>query len=116
MIFRAFATCVFVLLLLPSAASQAIEIRVRNDTGEDLRNVTVQSRNFGNVGKGQATRYQAWDRATEITNVSVRTASGVMGFRPKAPHLLQTLGDGRFTYVLSISDGGLTMHAEKDAE
>jgi len=116
MLFQAFSACAFVLLLLPSAASHAVEIRVRNDTGEDLRNVTVQSRNFGNVGKGQTTRYQAWDRATEITNVSVRTASGVLGFRPKTPHLLQALGDGRFTYVLSISGGGLAMHAEKDAE
>jgi len=116
MISRSFAVCTLLLGLAFSAASHAVEIRVRNDTGEDLRNVVVGYRIFGNVGKGKTTQYQTWEKVTEIANVSARTASGVLGFRPKKPWLLQNLGEGRFTYVLTLSNGGLAMHAEKDAD
>ena len=106
----------FLLGVVLCAASDAAEIRVRNDTAEDLRSVVVGHRNFGNIGKGQTSQYQSWDNATEVAQASARSTTGVIGFWPKNPHALAPLGKGHFTYVLSRTSDGLAIRAEKDPE
>ena len=97
-----------------SVTCQAAEVRVRNDTGEDLRNVVVGPVSFGNLGTGQTSQYRSWESATDVARASARSMGGVIGFWPKKPELLQSLGQGRFTYVLTRANGGLAVRAERD--
>ena len=55
----------FVCLFLVAMASvcMASEIRVRNATGTDLKNVVVGDRKYGDIKKEATTNYQHWELA-----------------------------------------------------
>src|SRR5262245_44000501 len=97
-IYTAFVIALGLALSMPGHAA---EVRVRNDTGEDLKNVVVGPISFGNLAAGQASQYQSWEGAMEIARVSARSTEGTIGFWPKRPELVKPLGQGYFTYVLT---------------
>jgi hypothetical protein len=98
--------------LIPGAVSQ---IRVRNNSGTDFRNVKVGGHDYGNVRAGAATSYESWNGAYGYEPVSLMTAAGAMNIPAPSDHVGDPkLGEGQFTFVLSIRDDRLVSGLERD--
>src|SRR3954467_1852601 len=104
------------LFLLTSIALTclATEIRVRNDSRVDFTNVVAGEKKYGDIQQGATTDYQTWKRAYRYAFVSLLADSKLLKFQPQDYVGEIPLGDGRFTYVLTIQDGRLDIRGEKD--
>jgi hypothetical protein len=91
------------------------EVRVRNETGADINNIVVGDKKYGDLRLNDSTKYQHWEVAYEYAFVSLTADSKTLEIRPIDFFGERPLGEGKFTYVLTISrDGRLEMRAEKD--
>jgi TonB family protein len=102
--------------LIPSS-SVGTHIRVRNRSDVDFKDVVVRGKPYGDIAAGAASDYQTWESAhRRIEAVSLMAASFPMAIRPidfvGEPHL----GQGYFTYVLTIEEGRLKIRSEEDTE
>ena len=90
----------------------ATEIRVRNDSKVDFKNVVVGGKKYGDIKSGASAGYETWGTAYRYSSVSLLTA-----FKPMESMAVdyvgeRPLGDGQFTYVLVIKDGDLYCEEE----
>jgi hypothetical protein len=90
------------------------QIRVRNGSDVDFKDVKVGGKQYGDIKAGATTDYKVWKSAYGCAPVSLLAGSRLMATRPidylGEPHL----GHGYFTYVLTIEKDRLEMRAEKD--
>ena len=102
------------LLTLFTFSAHASEIRVRNDSKLDFKNVVVGGKKYGDIKQGGSTDYQTWKTAYRYSSVSLLADSKPMNIQP-IDYVGETpLGDGQFTFLLTIKDGRLHIRAEKD--
>lgn len=94
----------------------ATEIRVRNDSTIDFKDVVVGGKNYGDIKRGATTDYQTWEKAYRYSSVSLLADSKPLKVQPEDYVGESPLGDGHFTYVLTIQDGRLDIRAETTSE
>lgn len=108
------------LLILAMLASTlrcfATEIRVRNDSNIDFKEVVVGSVEYGDIKQGRRTGYEHWDVAYQYAFVSLLAGKKPHKYRPTDFSGERPLGDGKFTYVLTLENGELRIRAEKDVK
>jgi len=92
------------------------EIRVRNDSDVDFKEVVVGGKKYGDIKAGVQTAYQTWKNAYRYSTVTLIAASKLMKFQPIDYVGERELGVGHFTYILTVYEGRLNIHAEKDEE
>jgi len=104
------------LLTLFALSSHATEIRVRNDSKVDFKNVVVGGKKYGDIKQGATTDYQTWKTAYSYSSVSLVANSKPMRIQPYDYVGESPLDDGHYTYLLTIKDGRLDIcvQAEKD--
>ena len=102
------------LFALFAFSSHASEIRVRNDSKVDFKNVVVGSKKYGDIKQGATTDYQTWKTAYRYSSVSLLADSKPLKLQPEDYVGETPLGDGHFTFVITIKDGRLDIRAEKD--
>ncbi len=95
-------------------AGYATEIRVRNDSKIDFENVVVGGKKYGDIKRGAATDYQTWERAYRYSLVSLLADSKPLKIQPEDYVGETQLGNGHFTYVLTIQNGRLDIRADED--
>lgn len=95
-------------------ASSATEIRVRNDSDVDFKEVVVGGKKYGDIKPGATTDYQTWKTAYLYSSVTLIAGSKPMQIQPIDYLGEPELGAGKFTYVLTIREGRLDIRAEKD--
>ena len=102
------------LLTLLAFSTHASEIRVRNDSKVDFKNVVVGGKKYGDIKQGATTDYQTWKTAYRYSSVALLADSKPMKIQP-IDYVGETpLGDGNFTFVLTVKDGRLYIRDEKD--
>lgn len=99
-----------------TSASSATEIRVRNDSDVDFKDVVVGGKKYGDIKPGATTDYQTWKTAYPYSSVMLIAGSKPMQIQPIDYLGELELGVGKFTYVLTIREGRLDIRAEKDKE
>ena len=97
-------------------ASYGTDIRVRNDSKVDFKDVVADDRKYGDIKRGAATGYQTWEIAYGYTYVSLLAGRKRLEIQPIDYVGEHPLGSGHFTYVLTIYGGRLNIRAEKDKE
>jgi hypothetical protein len=102
------------LVLSGGLTGYTTEIRVRNDSTIDFRNVVVGGKNYGDIKRGAVTDYQTWVKAYRYSLVSLLADSKPLKIQPEDYVGETQLGDGHFTYVLTIQEGRLDIRAEED--
>src|SRR5262245_36608806 len=102
------------LICLLGFSIHATEIRVRNDSKVDFKMVVVGQKEYGDIKSGATTDYQTWNTAYRYAYVSLLADAKPMKIEP-IDYVGETpLGDGYFTYVLTIKNGRFEIRAEKD--
>ena len=87
-------------------------IRIRNATHVPFENVIVGDKSYGDIAPGDVTEYQTWRHAYRYAYVSLKADGKPMLIQP-IDYMGETpLGDGRFTYVLTIEGGHLQIHVD----
>jgi hypothetical protein len=105
---------ILLLLTLSVFSLHATEIRVRNDSKIDLNDVVVGGKKYGNISPGGTTDYQTWETAYRYSSVSLLADGKPMEIRP-IDYIGETpLGDGHFTFALTVKDGRLDIRSERD--
>jgi hypothetical protein len=94
--------------------SYATEIRVRNDSDVDFKDVVVGGKKYGDIKSGSTTDYQNWKTAFSYSSVMLSVGSKQMQFQPIDYLGERELGVGCFTYVLTVREGRLDIHSERD--
>jgi hypothetical protein len=94
--------------------SYATEIRVRNDSDVDFKDVVVGGKKYGDIKPHATTDYQTWETAYRYSSVMLIADSKLMQLQPIDYVGEQELGVGHFTYVLTVREGRLGIHAERD--
>ena len=89
-------------------------MRVRNDSKVDFKNVVVGGNKYGDIKQGTTTDYQTWKTAYRYSDVSLLADSKPLKFQPDDYVGETPLGEGHFTFVLTIKDGKLDIRAEED--
>lgn len=102
------------LLTLVTFSTHASEICVRNDSKIDFKDVVVGGKKYGDIKQGATTDYQTWKTAYRYSSVSLLADSKPLKLQPRDYVGETPLGDGRFTFVLTIKDGRLDIRPEKD--
>lgn len=97
-------------------ASSATEIRVRNDSDVDFKDVVVGGKKYGDIKPGAATDYQTWKSAYRYSSVTLIAGSKPMQIQPIDYSGERELGPGRFIYVLTIREGRLDIRVERDED
>jgi hypothetical protein len=101
----------------PSAPEPIPQIRVRNNSTTDFRTVTVGGKEYGDIKAGATTGYKAWIDTYGYQPVFLMTSSGAMQIPAPIDHVGDPkVGDGHFTYILTIRDGQLVSDLERDKE
>ena len=110
------ALLTFLLLATFAFSTHASEIRVRNDSNVDFKDVVVGGETYGDIKQGATSGYQTWKLAYRYSSVSLVAGSKPLTIRPLDYVGEKPLGDGYFTFVLTIKDGRLDFRSEKDNE
>jgi hypothetical protein len=82
----------------------------------DFKDVAVGGVKYGEIKAGAATDYQVWRRAYRYASVSLLADAGQMTMTPIDYVGERKLGEGHFTYVLTIQEGRLNISVEKEKE
>jgi hypothetical protein len=90
------------------------QIRVRNGSDVDFKDVKVNGKKYGDIKAGATTDYQVWEAAYKYAAVSLLAGSRSMAIHPIDYVGEGHLGPGYFTYVLTIKEDRLEIRAEKD--
>ena len=97
---------------LPNTGTQ---IRVRNASDSDMKDVIIEGIKFGDLPKQSTTFYRDSEAAYEFPSVSLLIDSKFLATQQLGTHGGRTrLGPGRFTYVLAVEGGHLYVRVEKD--
>lgn len=96
------------------SASFETEIRVRNDSDVDFKDVVVGGKQYGDIKSHATTDYQTWKTAYRYSSVTLIAGSNPMQIQPIDYLGEPKLGAGKFTYVLAIRDGRLDIRVEND--
>jgi len=91
---------------------QAADVRVCNKGDIVLNNLDVNSWKIPKLDAGECTAYFNNPGAQEYVTVSVRVDGNILGFRPKRTSFL--LGEGKFTYQVSVNNDRLQLVTVKD--
>lgn len=96
-----------------------LEIRVRNECGLKLERVRVRfpetgETDYGDVPDGGMSTYHLTTRAHRYAPVIANAGDRELSFQPMDYVGEQELGEGRYTYVLRVSNGVLTITLEND--
>jgi len=95
-------------------AGYATEIRVRNGSDSEFKEVVVGGKKYGDIKAGAATEYQTWKTAYRYSSVTLKAGDKTLRIQP-IDYVGETpLGEGNFTYILTVRDGRLEIRAEKD--
>jgi hypothetical protein len=97
-------------------AGSTTEIRVRNDSDIDFKDVVVGGKQYGDIKPGATTDYQTWKAAYRYSPVTLIAGSKPMQIQPIDYLGERELGAGRFTYVLTIREGRLDLRVERDED
>jgi hypothetical protein len=96
-------------------ANTGTQIRVRNASDSDMREVIIDGNKFGDLKKQSITFYRNSGAAYEFPSVSLLVDSKFLPTQQLGTHGSRTpLGPGRFTYVLAVEGGHLYVRVEKD--
>ena len=90
------------------------EIRVRNGSNVEFKNVIVGDKKYGDIKPGATTDYQRWRLAYRYSFVSLTAASEPLKIQPIDYFGETPLGEGKFTYVLTMENGRLEIRPSKD--
>jgi hypothetical protein len=94
------------------------DVRVKNATGLDLNEVVVGPAHYGDIANGDVSPYLSWGPAYRYARVKVRAADQTYRIMPEDYVGETSLGVGKFTYVLALSDPdseyGLEISVESD--
>ena len=111
-------------LLIPALAacdafgSDAVQLRVENQSGLDFSAVSVgppdQAESFGALSAGSASAFRNVEGATEIDNIEVVAGGRQYSVLPLHDGYGDLLKSGRYTYVLDIEGSRLTIQLEQD--
>jgi hypothetical protein len=91
-----------------------VEIRIRNGSNVDFDRVVVEfpgprGVDYGSVPKGSVTAFQSVTRAYRYAGVSVKAGSQQLSLQPIDYMGEKELSPGRYTYLLDIDKGSLTL-------
>ena len=109
------ALLAFILLASAASTSNATEIRIRNDSTVELKNVVVGDKKYGDIKPGRTTDYQHWEGAYRYSFVSLLANSKPLTLQPIDYVGESLLGEGKFTYILTLKSGYIDIRALKDA-
>ena len=104
-----------------ASGSPAVEIRVRNESPVDFEHVTVQFPqtgepvDFGAVRRGGSSGFHNVALAYRYAPVQVKAGERELVFQPIDYVGEQELDAGRYTYVLGVDSGVLTIELERDS-
>ena len=90
------------------------EIRVGNASPVELKDVVIDAEKFGDIKPHSMTEYHKSKVVREYPLASVSANSKRLESYSIASGATTDLGPGRFTYVVTIDDSHLYVHAEKD--
>lgn len=98
------------------SAGNAAEVRVRNNSDTDFTSVVVGKIKYGDIKRGATTNYQAWpDEVYSIERCTLFANAVPLKFQPRDYNGEGPLpGAGKITYVLTIVNGQISIHAEDD--
>ena len=108
----------FLMSQTSSQNSSRVEIRIRNGSDLDFDRVRVhfpegREVDYGPVPKGGVTAFQAISRAYRYAGFSVKAGKQELSLQPIDYLGERELPAGRYTYVLGVDDGRLTVQLEK---
>jgi len=92
------------------------DVRIRNGSNVDFKNVVVGSTNYGDIKSGASTAYQRWGTAYSYAYVSLISGTKPLIIQPTDFVGEPPLGEGKFTYVLSLDGSNLEIQAVKDTK
>ena len=92
------------------------EIRVRNASRVDLKDVVIDGETFGDIKRDGMTEYRTSEFVHRYASASLSADSRPLGNQPIVYGFETALGSGRFTFVLTVQDGRLYVHAENDKD
>lgn len=107
---RALVVCS--LSVATASVSSAADVRVCNKGNVALTNLDVNSWKIPKLDVGECTAYFNNPMAQEYVTVTTRMDGTIMSFRPKRTSYL--LGDGKFSYQVSVTDDRLHLETVKD--
>jgi hypothetical protein len=87
-------------------------IRVENRSAMDLKNVSVNGISFGDIRRGERTKYQTIKGAYRYGHVYALTPTGPLEIFPIDYVGESPLGAGNYTYALTVSGGRLITECE----
>jgi uncharacterized protein YecT (DUF1311 family) len=90
------------------------DIRVRNASDTDFKDVVVGDKKYGDIKRGATTEYQHWKTAYRYSFVSLTADDKSLKIQPVDFVGETPLGEGKFTYILSIENGRLEIRAAED--
>ncbi len=98
-------------------AGRGVEIRVRNETTFDLERVLArfpdtEEVDYGALPRGRSSDFHATTRAYPYAPIRAATADGDLVFQPMDYVGEEQLRPGRYTYVLGVDGGVLTVTLE----
>lgn len=102
--------CVF--LTTAISALHAADVRVCNKGNVTLTNLDVNSWKIPKLDVGECTSYFNNPMAQEYVSITTRMDGTIMSFRPKRTSYL--LGEGKFSYQVSVADDKLHLETVKD--
>jgi len=102
-----------------SASPPKIEIRLRNESGHDFQQVRVRfpgtaEVNYGAIANRSESEYHGTARAYRYAQVVANTGEKELSFLPMDYVGEQELEPGRYTYVLRVQNGALTIELHRD--
>lgn len=105
-----------------ASGTPAVQIRVRNESPVDFEHVTVrfpqteEAADFGAVPRGESSGFHTTAVAYRYASVQVKAGERELAFQPIDYVGEQELDAGRYTYVLGVDNGVLTIELERDSE
>ena len=92
------------------------EIRVRNASLVDLKDIVIDEEKFGDIRRDEVTEYRKITRARRDPSVSLLTNSKLLKTESIGDGTENVLSHGRCTYVITIHDAHLNVHAEEEKD
>lgn len=104
---------------MQAGGNTKVGVRVRNESGEDLNRVRVRfpdtgETDYGAIPNGATSAFHATTRAYRYAPVVANARDRELSFQPMDYVGEQELAAGRYTYVLRVSSGVLTIALEND--
>lgn len=84
------------------------EIRIKNASNYDYKDVDVSipgiTYNYGDINKGEVTGYKTFEYAYRYAGVHLMIDTSLYRFIPADYVGEKTLGKGKFTYIITVTD------------